>query len=135
MKLVFGSLSDFVAELKSQSVTECRLLTLVKTDTIQRYYQVHYTYWVVLSARLGDTVAECRMRTAEYYQTPVKNRLPKSVLDCHERRLKQIEQVLQAEGITFKKGVWMAEAEELEAALDITGKQSPTEKEVEHVQS
>ena len=134
MKLVFGSLSDFVSELHNQKVSECRLLTLLKTDTIQRYYQVHYTYWVVLTANLSDTITECRMRTAEYYQTPVKKRLPKSVLDCHERRLKQIEQVLQAEGITFKKGVWMAETEELEAALDVSGEQCTTEKEVEHVQ-
>jgi hypothetical protein len=134
MKLVFGSLSDSVAELHNQKVSECRLLTLMKTDTIQRYYQVHYTYWAVLTAKLGDTMTECRIRTAEYYHTPVKNRLPKSVLDCHERRLKQIEQVLRAEGITFKKGVWMAEDEELEAALDVSREQCATEKEIEHVQ-
>jgi len=135
MKLVFGSLSDFVAELENNQVTECRLLTLIKTDTIQRYYQVHYTYWVVLTAKAGEAIAECRMRTAEYYQTPVKNRLPKSVLDCHERRLKQIEQVLQAEEITFKKGVWMADAEELEVAIDVSGEQCANKKEEEHVQS
>lgn len=134
MKLVFASLSDFVAELVNNHVTECRLLTLVKTDTLQRYYQVHYTYWMVLTANLDETIAECRMRTAEYNLTPVRNKVPKSVLDRHERKLKQIEQALTAEQITFRKGVWMADTEELEAGHDASSKQSRMEKETEHVQ-
>jgi|GEM_PF-7109987 len=109
MKLVFGSLSDFVAEIKEQRISECRLSVDIKQDICYRCCRINSVYQAVLTAQMVQAVAEYSVKTAEFICTPSRPKVPRSIVT--EMKTEELQNMLQKEGITVKNGIWMTEQE------------------------
>jgi hypothetical protein len=68
MKILFPSVEELIEELKERDITEVRLITTDKSDSIkygrqdEEYSVLHHTLETVVTANMNGLLAEARIR-------------------------------------------------------------------------
>ena len=120
MKLIHGSLSSLLGELKERGkVDGVRLAALMQSVT-EGSGVPRYTSWVIVSAHVDwETWAEWRLlvgrQRAEVSETGI--RVPGKLAAATEERLAEVRGRIEAAGLAMRAGILAADAETLEGVL------------------
>lgn len=117
MKLIFGCLEDFIAELKEREIIEARITPKVRSEFGGKIPFTLYTLNVVVTAKLNGTVAECCLYVGRDYEDFLSRKPPEGLVKKQEEMLKQATERLEKSGIKVKPGLWSTEEIEIDAFL------------------
>lgn len=120
MKLIHGSLSSLLGELKERGkVDGVRVAALMQSVT-EGNGVPRYTSWVVVSAHVDwETWAEWRLlvgrQRAEVTETGIH--VPGKLAALTEAKLAEVKGWIEAAGLLMRDGILAADAETLEGVL------------------
>ena len=120
MKVIHGSLSSFLTELKERGKVDGVRVAAMMQSTFEGAGLPRYTSWVIVSAHADwESWAEWRLvvgrRRAEV--TEHGFRVPDKLAALTEEKLAEVRGWIEAAGLLMRDGILAADAEILEGVL------------------
>jgi hypothetical protein len=120
MKIIHGSLSGLLAEVKAQDQVDAVRVAALMHSAVEGAGTPRYTSWVIVSAG-GDAVPWAEWRLAVGRQraeiTEGGFRVPGKLAALTEEKLAEVRGWIEAAGLAMRDGILAADVEALEGVL------------------
>jgi hypothetical protein len=120
MKVIHGSLSGLLTEVKEHGTVDAVRVAAVMQSTIEGAGVLRYTSWLIVSAPLeGAQWLEWRLVVGRQRAEVTERgfRVPDKLAALTEERLGEVRGRIEAEGLGMQDGVLAADAETLDGVL------------------
>ena len=121
MKIIYGSLSSLLTEVKERGKVDGVRVAAIMQSTVDGPGIPRYTSWVIVSANVyWEKWAEWRLvvgrQRAEVTEKGVH--VPEKLTALTEEKLAEVRGWIEAAGLAMRDGILAADAETLEGTLD-----------------
>ena len=121
MKIVHGSLSALLTEVKEQGKVDGVRVAAMMQSTFEGAGLPRYTSWVIVSARVDhwEEWAEWRFVVGRQRAAVTEHgfRVPEKLTALTEEKLAEVRGWIEAAGLLMRDGILAADAETLEGVL------------------
>ena len=121
MKIIHGSLSGLLAEVKAHGPRDAIRVAALMQSTVEGAGIPRYTSWVIVSAHVDwEKWAEWRLLVGRQRAEVTERglRVPAKLAALTEERLAEVQGRIEVVGLAMRDGILAHDAESLEGALD-----------------
>jgi hypothetical protein len=120
MKIIHGSLSGLLAEVKAHGPRDAVRVAALMQSTVERAGMPRYTSWVIVSGRVDrEQWAEWRLVAGRQRAEITEHGfcVPKRLVARTEDTLAEVRGWIEATGLAMRDGILAADVETLEGVL------------------
>ena len=122
MKVIHGSLSSLLTELKERGKVDGVRVAAMMQSTFEGAGLPRYTSWVIVSARVDhwEEWAEWRFVVGRQRAAVTEHgfRVPEKLTALTEEKLAEVRGWIESAGLAMRDGILAADSESLEGVLD-----------------
>ncbi|RLF53130.1 MAG: hypothetical protein DRN28_07255 [Thermoplasmata archaeon] len=107
MKLVFGSISELIDELKERKVEVVRVAAVAKDNASSSSPVVRRNFFLFVTAELGGSFAEVRIPLGSCELLLGRDGEMRKLLERAREKAEAVKKRLKEEGFTIRPGAWM----------------------------